>query len=69
MKPKGRTPDYNVKAMMKDTGTKTRIGAAWINPNGTISMVLDPFISLQSSPALLITLFPWDGGQPEKEQQ
>lgn len=52
-----KKPDYRIKALMKDTGVKGEIGAAWINPNATISIVLDPFIKLESSPNLVITLF------------
>ena len=55
-----RTPDYNVKAMNKTTGEKARIGAGWLNEDGTISIVLNPFTILESKPELLITIFPKD---------
>lgn len=53
-----RTPDYDVKAMNKDTDEKRRIGAGWKNGDGSITIVLDAFTTLQSAPALIITLFP-----------
>lgn len=55
-----RKPDYRVGALNKRTNAKGRVGGAWLNPNGTISMVLDPFIVLtqEGNNDLLITLFP-----------
>ena len=60
-----RKPDWDLKAMVKDTDEKNRVGAAWSNENGSISIVLDPFIVLQSSKQLVLTLFPRKpDGQP-----
>ena len=43
------------------TGVKSaKIGAAWTNKDGSISVVLDPFVTVTSSPSVLLTLFPWD---------
>ncbi len=54
-----RKPDYNVSAMNKSTEEKGRIGAAWINQDGSISITLDAFIVLPNAGKdLLITLFP-----------
>lgn len=53
----GRKPDYNVHAMDKGTEEKSRIGAAWGNPDGSISIKLNPFIALTSHPDLVIMLF------------
>ncbi len=58
-----RKPDYVVGALLKDTMLKKAdckgdIGAAWVNSDGTISVVLNPFVSLQQDGDLLITLFP-----------
>jgi hypothetical protein len=44
--------------MDKVTDEKNNVGAAWINPDGTIRIVLDPFIALAASKALVLTLFP-----------
>jgi hypothetical protein len=56
-----RTPDFKLKAMDKTTGVKSaKIGAAWTNKDGSISVVLDPFVTVTSSPSVLLTLFPWD---------
>lgn len=51
-----RKPDYRAKAIDKLTDKKGTIGAAWSNADGSISLVLDPFISLHSD--VIITLFP-----------
>lgn len=53
----GRRPDYSVNAMDKRTGEKARIGAAWINPDCSIRIVLNPFVVLTANPDLVITMF------------
>lgn len=53
-----RAPDYNVRAMSKSRGEKSLVGAAWRNPNGSISVKIDPFVILQGGSDLLITIFP-----------
>jgi hypothetical protein len=53
-----RKPDYNVHAMNKVTNAKARIGAAWMNEDHTISIVLDAFVVVPGGSDLLITLFP-----------
>lgn len=61
----GRKPDYVVKAMQQFvTGTsevadmKGKVGAAWINSDGSISIDLNAFVVLTAHPDLHITLFP-----------
>lgn len=44
---RGRKPDFRVTAMNMDTQRKGPVGAAWKNPDGSISMVLDPWVCLQ----------------------
>lgn len=53
-----RKPDFWVKAMNKATNEKRKVGAAWRNPDGSISVDIDAFTVLASSPDLVITLFP-----------
>lgn len=53
-----KKPDYRLGAMNKATDEKNNVGAAWLNKDGTISVVLSPFITLQSSKELVLTLFP-----------
>lgn len=55
-----RKPDYWVKAMDKATNEKRKVGAAWSNPDGSISIDIDAFTQINSSPDLVITLFPID---------
>lgn len=60
-------PDYRVGALNKATDEKGCVGAAWKNENDTISIVLDPFVSLhQHGKQLLITLFPYESGNGKK---
>jgi hypothetical protein len=55
-----RPPDYVLKFQNKRTGQKGRVGAAWLNPNGNLSLILDPKIVLTSDPDEQLTLFPRD---------
>jgi hypothetical protein len=66
---KSRMPDYRAKALTKSTGDKGEVGAAWVNPDGSISFVLDPYITLtQNGRDLLVTLFPESGGKKVKSK-
>jgi len=59
-----RKPDYRVGALNKVTDAKNNIGAAWVNRDGSIAVVLDDFIVLEGSRNLLITLFPTQNDKP-----
>lgn len=55
----GRKPDYRVAVMDKVTNEKnSNAGGAWINQDGSISVILNGFVCFQSTKNLLITLFP-----------
>jgi len=54
----GRKPDFWVKMLNKSTNETRKIGAAWINEDNSISINIDPFTLIHSSPDLIITLFP-----------
>lgn len=53
-----RKPDFKLSALNKTNEHKGKVGAAWKNPDGTISIALDPFVALSANDNLLITLFP-----------
>lgn len=53
-----RKPDFWLKAMNKATNEKRKVGAAWRNPDGSVSIDLDAFTVLASHPDLVLTLFP-----------
>lgn len=56
---KGRTPDFELKAMNRGTERSHRVGAAWLNENGSISINLDEFVVLSGREnTLVLTLFP-----------
>jgi hypothetical protein len=66
-----RKPDFWVKAMDKRVLGKVssaKVGAAWKNSDGSISIDLNPFTTLETvsrSPKdLVITLFPVDRSTP-----
>jgi hypothetical protein len=41
-----RKPDFKISALNKRTEERGAVGAGWLNENGTISIVLDPFVTL-----------------------
>lgn len=53
-----RKPDWDVRAMNKATDEKATIGGAWNNDDGSIAIILNPFVFLESKKELLVTLFP-----------
>lgn len=56
-----RRPDYVLKGLDKATEFRSgKIGAAWINRDGSIRVVLDTFTKLESNPNFIYTLFPND---------
>jgi hypothetical protein len=60
-KEKSRKPDYVLKVMNKGTGQKSgRIGGAWANGDGSISLIMDFPNTVQNDPSglLVYTLFP-----------
>lgn len=57
---RGRAPDYIIKAMSRDGQLKQRVGAAWLNAEGSISLKLDAFVVLNGQNDPIITLFKKD---------
>ena len=57
-----RTPDWNVNVLNKDTEVRGKVGAAWNNPDGSISIVLNPCVVITETPDLVIRLFPREKG-------
>lgn len=52
-------PNYRLKILNKDLDTKCNdAGAGWINPDGSISLVIGPGVHLKESIHLEIRLFP-----------
>lgn len=64
---KKRKPDFWFKAMNKNTNQKAKVGAAWQNQDGSISIDLNPFVVLSAPVAtdLVLTLFPIDRSKGE----
>ena len=59
----GRKPDYNVGAVDKISGIKhSRVGAAWKQADGQISVKLNPFVVFDGTRMdIVLTLFPVEG--------
>lgn len=52
------TPTHVLKAFDKTNEARTEVGAGWLNPNGTISITLNPCVVLTRHPNIVYTLFP-----------
>ena len=56
-----RQPDWRLKVFNKVTEARTATaGVAWNNPNGTISLTLNPAVTLTDNPDLSFILFPYE---------
>lgn len=63
--PNPKKPDFHVKAKHRTHAHMNgRVGAGWLNPDGSIAVRLDPFVVLQGSHNLVITLFPVEADTP-----
>lgn len=55
-----RPPEYILKAMDKLTNDKSRVGAGWCEKDGSISLILDRFVTLSGRDSIVLKLFPND---------
>ena len=54
-----KPPNYRLKILNKKTGRKNQsAGAGWNNPDGSISIVIDPGVCLSDNQEHIIFLFP-----------
>lgn len=58
---KTKKPNYRLKFLNKRTEAHGEIGAAWLNEDQSLSIVLNPLVVLPQSPDLVLTLFPVNG--------
>lgn len=57
----GRKPEFRLKAGLPDVSSRlTEVGAGWINDNGSISIVLNPFTVLDARTKITLILYPED---------
>lgn len=57
----GRKPDYKIKATTRPNVAPKRegvIGCAWVNEDGSLSIKIDPFVTVSGGDDLIITAFP-----------
>lgn len=62
-----RRPDFRVLATTRPGVIPKRagvIGAGWQNQNGTVSIKLEPFVTISGADDLIITVFPKDREEP-----
>ena len=58
---KQKKPHYRLKFLNKRTEEHGEIGAAWLNEDQSISIVLNPLVVVPQSSDLVMTLFPVNG--------
>ena len=54
------TPTHRMSAYHKDSKARTEVGAAWLNADGSITIILNPCVILTRDPDILLKLFPVD---------
>ena len=54
--PKPRTPEFDFCALNKVTGERGRLGAAWLNEDGTISIVLNFMVQVPTGKEWVLSL-------------
>lgn len=53
------TPDYRLGVLNKDTEERaSNLGAGWLNDDGSISLVINPYVVLPTGKQYVMTLFP-----------
>ena len=62
-------PHYRLKYLNKQTEEKGEIGAAWLNEDNSITVVLNPLVVVPQSKDVLLTLFPVDGSYKWKKRR
>lgn len=58
---RGRSPDFRLRAYDKRAKKGTTIGAGWTADNGSINIVIDPFVVLRQRENYSFHLYPVDG--------
>lgn len=54
---KGKKPDYRIACLNKTNEERGNIGAAWDNPEGHITIVFNPFVTVPTGKDFVITMF------------
>jgi hypothetical protein len=57
----GRKPDFNLSAKPRDGRPGNKVGAGWINDDGSISISLNIGVTLSWNDDLFLGLFPVEG--------
>lgn len=55
---RGRMPDYEIKALDKATQERGKIGAAWLQDDGSIYIKFERFAAIPTGKGFAITAFP-----------
>ena len=65
---RGQQPTHYLSAFERNnpSGIKGRVGSAWLKPNGSISIKLNPFVTLTSESGL--TLWPANDRDRKREK-
>ena len=67
---RGRSPDFRLRAYDKRAKKGTNVGAGWTAENGSINVVIDPFIVLRQRENYSFHLYPVDAvGRAKVERE
>jgi len=53
-----RKPEYKLKALNKKDDSHCEVGAGWLNANGSISITINPCVTLTRDANIVLMLFP-----------
>ncbi len=62
-----KKPTHRLRVLNKRTDEKGTVGAGWLNPDGSISIVLNQCVTLVQNSEVVITLFPESKGAVKDE--
>ena len=65
----GKTPDYIIRALNKETGERGDIGAGWKEDGGRISIAFNPFVVVPVGKKFTMSLFPNEGSRDPKVEK
>lgn len=53
-----RKPDWSISALVKSTNQRGPVGVGWTQPDGSIRIKINEFVTLTGGPDVVITMFP-----------
>lgn len=61
-------PDYEIRALRKGGKDKATIGYGWAQPDGSIKLWFNPFVTVPVGDQYVITAFKWKADKASPQQ-